>query len=176
MTTFRNSIILALRKNKKPPLDIQPLILKHCRLGTIADLYDEKVFEEEMGKRAIILYTDLPNLKKAGLIDYNENQFSHITHSQRTRDKEDLFPEGPFYVKLTDKGEKEFKNKWKDRNPFLAELRTLLITAALTLLGSILFYQYQRHKERQEQQLIDVRQDSAIKNLTESLRRIQSRK
>lgn len=135
MANFRSDLIEALRKSKTYPIDIQPLIIKHCRVGSIQDLLNENILNEECAKRSYIYYNVLPELRDYGWIKYYDEQLRNMPRVHRVAEREDFFHEGPYGIFLTNKGIIDVKKKLGERYPFLIQLRTILITGIVT--GSI---------------------------------------
>lgn len=72
------------------------------------------------------------------------------------------------------------KRPLKETHPFLSELRTIIITAVITgaITGyiSIIVLRYQNQSVTQSKYLIDKRQDSVLKELSDSLHILQMHK
>ena len=176
MDNFRQDLLEALRKAKKYPIDIQPLILKHCRVGSVQNLSNEKVLEAECTKRAYLYYNTLEQLRKADWIKYYDVELREMVSSQKIPGKDDLFKEGPYNIFLTHTGHNAIKKKLSERYPFWPQLRGLLITGIISCTVSIGILQYKSQQDIRYQAPIDQRQDSVLKDLYDSLQILKRHK
>lgn len=62
------------------------------------------------------------------------------------------------------------KSEWKDRNPFAYQIIIILITAFVSVLTTLSIAKFQRRTQSREQSKIDIRQDSLINKLIDSLK------
>lgn len=65
------------------------------------------------------------------------------------------------------------KSNWKEKHPFLYDIILILVTAFISVITTLSVAKFQRVKEQDEQNKIDIRQDSLINKLADSLKVIQ---
>lgn len=67
------------------------------------------------------------------------------------------------------------KSQWKEKYPLLYDLIIIIVTAIISIIATVLISKYQRHKDQEEQNQINMRQDSIIKTLQNSLKEINTK-